>query len=104
MDPSRTSHDEMTFVERVSLVISYFLNVVLEWCHLKNYNQLKQKYNIKPDIGMYYALKEAKLSLYNGNFPFEVPRQRQPNVVFTPIEVEISSLSVSITTVLAKLM
>ncbi len=92
MDPSYLPEwstrftDEMTFVQRFQNVLSY---AVMERLHLKtmnNYQQLKIKYNIKPEISILQSFRQAELIVFNMNFPLEYPRPLYPNMILsTPI-------------------
>ncbi|XP_022083211.1 UDP-glucuronosyltransferase 2B17-like [Acanthaster planci] len=76
--------DRMTFLQRVQNVLAYEYYKIL-WSlaeDRKGFDQLKVKYNIRPEISTYESHKQASLYLCHGSFALEFPRPVQPNTVY----------------------
>ncbi|XP_077983341.1 UDP-glucuronosyltransferase 2B15-like [Glandiceps talaboti] len=75
--------DRMDFMQRVKdcvfhLVGFAFANVFL----LPPYEEFKQVYNIKPEMGMYESMGSAELYLFGVDWALEFPRPILPNAIF----------------------
>ena len=94
MDPSYIPEwstrftDKMTFFQRVQNVLSFTVMGFLNHATHAPYQRLKLKYNIKTEFSMLESMKQAKLWIFNGNYPFEFPRPMQPNMIFTNPQFE----------------
>ncbi|XP_038046304.1 UDP-glucuronosyltransferase 2B10-like [Patiria miniata] len=76
--------DRMTFIQRVQNVLAHtyykfwrFLNV-----GFRRFDQLKVKYNIRPELSTYESNKQASLYMFDGSFALEFPRPMQPNTIY----------------------
>ena len=72
---------KMSFVERVKNTLFLCTNMINEWRQTEKYDQLKLKYNIKPEISTSEALSKAELFFINTHFAFDFPRPFPPHVV-----------------------
>ncbi|XP_038050887.1 UDP-glucuronosyltransferase 2B31-like [Patiria miniata] len=76
--------DKMTFFQRVQNVLAH--TYYIYWWYLtidfKGFDQLKIKYNIRPEISTYESNKQASLYMFHGSFALEFPRPMQPNTIY----------------------
>ena len=72
---------KMNFMDRVKNTVTVSINTVLNRRMLFRYDELKIKYNIKPEIATFNALGEAELCYINTDFALEFPRPLLPHVV-----------------------
>ena len=71
----------MSFMERVTNMLFSTVNTLNGRRLLYNFDQLKLKYNIKPEKSTFQALSKAELFFINTHFAFDFPRPLPPNVV-----------------------
>lgn len=80
--PGAELTDKMTFIQRVTNVLSYFIT---NYQHSKHFGQpykaFCQKY-FGPDVDYYSLLQNADIWLMRNDFTFEFPRPTMPNVVY----------------------
>ena len=71
----------MNFMERVKNILFLTVNTLNGWRQLNQFDQLKLKYNIKPEVSTFEALSQAEFFLINTHFAFDFPRPFTPNVI-----------------------
>ena len=75
--------DEMTFLQRVVNVGSYVATRILMEIMSKTMNDLKAKYNIRPEISFQEATGKAELVLITADFALEYPQPLLPGKSLT---------------------
>ncbi|XP_022091899.1 UDP-glucuronosyltransferase 2C1-like [Acanthaster planci] len=86
-DPSYIPAHQLGFTDRMTLsqrVINYIFHWTSEYIFSDfptRYQQLKVKYNIKPEVHITESLMKARLWVFNMNYPLEFPRPMQPNTL-----------------------
>ena len=75
--------DEMTFLQRVVNVGSYVATRILMAIMSKTMNDLKAKYNIRPEISFQEATGKAELVLITADFALEYPQPLLPGKSLT---------------------
>ncbi|XP_022098327.1 UDP-glucuronosyltransferase 2B17-like isoform X2 [Acanthaster planci] len=76
--------DTMTFIQRVQNVLAhiyyrYWWHFVFEF---RRFDQLKMKYNIRPEINTYDSYKQALLYMFQGSPALDFPRPLHPNTKY----------------------
>ena len=72
---------KMDFMDRVKNTLTVSINTVMNRRMLVRYDDLKIKYNIKPEVSTYKTLGEAELWFINTDFALDFPRPVLPHVV-----------------------
>ena len=72
---------KMNFMDRVKNTLTVSMNTIMNRRMLYRYDELKIKYNIKPEVSTFNALGEAELWFTNTHFALEFPRPIMPHVV-----------------------
>ena len=76
--------DKMTFTERLKNVVTYIVGFyMINSDLLKPYKELKQEYDIQPELGMLESIGRAELIMFAIDWTLEFPRPLMPNTVFT---------------------
>ena len=75
--------DEMTFLQRVVNMGSYVATRILMEIMSKTMNDLKAKYNIRPEISFQEATGKAELVLVTADFALEYPQPLLPGKSLT---------------------
>ena len=71
--------DQMTFFQRVKNVLMYGLQMVLvELLFERKFNNLKMKYNIKPERNFWQAMADYEMILISTDFAIEYPHPLLP--------------------------
>ncbi|XP_072014808.1 UDP-glucuronosyltransferase 2C1-like [Amphiura filiformis] len=73
--------DRMTFLQRVKNTIVSGKQWMMVDTPFNGFDQLKQKYNIKPEMSMLESLTHAEIVFVLSHFALDFPRAYQPNVV-----------------------
>ncbi|XP_060742994.1 UDP-glucuronosyltransferase 2A2-like [Tachysurus vachellii] len=80
--PGAELTDKMTFIQRVTNVLSYFITYYQQAKHFgQPYKAFCQKY-FGPDVDYFSILQNADIWLMRNDFTFEFPRPTMPNVVY----------------------
>ena len=71
--------DQMTFLQRVKNVFMYGLQMLfVELIFARNFNNLKMKYNIKPERNIWQAMADYEMILISTDFAIEYPHPLLP--------------------------
>ncbi|XP_038046930.1 UDP-glucuronosyltransferase 2B31-like [Patiria miniata] len=74
--------DRMTFLQRVQNYLAYHYDDFIFSLSFHDYDKLKIKHNIRPELSTYESKKQASLFLFLGSFGLEFARPMQPNTVY----------------------
>ncbi|XP_022102239.1 UDP-glucuronosyltransferase 2B20-like [Acanthaster planci] len=87
--------DRMTFLQRLQNVLGHcyynILHFQLGVANFVEYDKLKDKYNIKPEISTLESHKQALLYFMHGSFGLEFPRPLQPNIKYVLYHAGLNS-------------
>ncbi|XP_072020161.1 UDP-glucuronosyltransferase 2A3-like isoform X2 [Amphiura filiformis] len=72
---------QMTFTQRLKNTIYSIFQRQLSKITYRYLDELKQKYNINPEISTFETLSQAEIWFIYGNFVLDFPRPYQPNVI-----------------------
>ncbi|XP_038054871.1 UDP-glucuronosyltransferase-like [Patiria miniata] len=73
--------DRMTLSQRLTNYISHWTSEYIQADFTGRYHQLKVKYNINPEVHITESIQQAKLWVFNRNYPLEFPRPMHPNTL-----------------------
>ena len=73
--------NRMTFLQKVKNTIFSGIQWTISGAIFDSYDDLKQKYNIKPEMSTFESISQAELSFVCSHFVLDFPRAYQPNVM-----------------------
>ncbi len=73
--------NKMTFLQRVKNTITSFQQWMMVGVFYRGFDELKQKYNIKPEVPTMESVTHAEVLFVFGHFSLDFPRPYQPNVI-----------------------
>ena len=82
--------DRMTFFQRVLNCIGHIFERNRPYVP-NEFDKLKLKHNIKPEISTFESLQQARMNFFLGSFGFEYPRPMQPNTIYVLYSVGADS-------------
>ena len=71
----------MTFLQKVQNMIFSGIQWVMSGAIYDRYDDIKQKYNIKPEMSTFMSIPQAELFFICSHFALDFPRAYQPNVI-----------------------
>ena len=74
--------DRMTFFQRVQNCLLYVYWDIMRSGVYPEFDELKVKHNIEPEISTFDSAKRARLYFFLGSFGLEFPRPLPPNTIY----------------------
>ena len=71
----------MTFLQRVQNTLFSGVLWMMAEIPFKSFDDMKQRYNIKPEISTFESAAQAELLFICSHFTLDFPRAYQPNII-----------------------